>query len=185
MNFAAEYPLQKQIKLCVIKNGVGCVIKSIVAVGLNGEIGSNGKLPWEGTFSEDQQWYMDNTLNAVRIGCSGSIKTIDDEREFYIVSARDITAPGSLGIYNWKTMKPHEILQDVQAKHPDKDVFVVGGVPWYEASAYAVEQLLITRINGSYAHDRAVDLDVLLRNRKCMKSWHGQSTPDLCFEIWE
>ena len=161
------------------------MIKSIVAVGQNGEIGFEGKLPWEGTFIEDQQWYMDNTLDAVRIGCSGSIKTIDDERAFYIVSARDIAAPGSLGIYNWQYMKPHEILEDVQAKHPTKDVFVVGGVPWYEASAYAVEQLLITRINGNYTHDRAINLDILLQNRKCIKSWQGQTTPDLCFEIWE
>ena len=161
------------------------MIKSIVAVGQNGEIGFEGKLPWEGTFIEDQQWYMDNTLNAVRIGCSGSIKTIDDERAFYIVSARNIVAPGSLGIYNWQQMKPHEILADVQARHPDQDVFVVGGVPWYEASAYAVDQLLITRINGSYVHDRAVNLDILLRDRKCIKSWQGQKAPDLCFEIWE
>ena len=161
------------------------MIKSIVAVGQNGEIGFEGKLPWEGTFIEDQQWYMQHTLDAVRIGCSGSIKTIDDERAFYIISSRDIAAPGSLGIYNWQQMTPHEILQDVQAKHPDKDVFVVGGVPWYEASAYAVDQLVVTRINGSFAHDRAVNLDILLQNRRCIKSTPGQTTPDLCFEIWE
>ncbi|MGB0690444.1 MAG: hypothetical protein ACPGOZ_07120, partial [Candidatus Puniceispirillum sp.] len=75
--------------------------------------------------------------------------------------------------------------QDVQDKHPEKDIFVVGGVPWYEASAYAVDQLLVTRINGSFAHDRAVNLDILLQNRSCIKSIPGQTTPDLCFEIWE
>jgi dihydrofolate reductase len=82
-------------------------------------------------------------------------------------------------------MTPHEILQDVQDKHPDKDIFVVGGVPWYEASANAVDQLLITRINGSFAHDRAVNLDILLRNRTCIMSTLGETTPDLRFEIWE
>lgn len=161
------------------------MIKSIIAVGQNGEIGFGGKLPWEGTFIEDQQWYRQNTQNNVRIGCSGSIKTIDDERQFYIVSSRDIEALGSLGIYNWQRMKAHEILQDVQAKHPDKDIFVVGGVSWYESSAYAVEQLLITRINGYYEHDRAVNLDVILRDRICIKSWLGKTTSDLSFEIWE
>ncbi|MDB4599336.1 dihydrofolate reductase [bacterium] len=161
------------------------MIKLIVAVGRNGEIGLEGRLPWEGTFIEDQQWYLNNTLNAVRVGCSGSITTIDDKRAFYIVSARNIVAPGSLGIYNWRLTKPHEILCDVQAKHPTNDVFVVGGVPWYEASAHAVEQLLITRINGSYTHDRAINMDILLQNRKCMKTWEGRTTPDLCFEIWE
>jgi dihydrofolate reductase len=161
------------------------VIKLIVAVGRNGEIGFEGKLPWEGTFIEDQQWYKDNTLNAVRVGCPGSIKTIDDKRAFYIVSARNIVASGSLGVYNWRHMKPHEILIDVQAKHPIKDVFVVGGVQWYEASAYAVEQLLITRINGCYTCDRAVNLDILLQNRECIRTWKGHTTPNLYFEIWE
>ena len=161
------------------------MIKLIVAVGYNGEIGLEGKLPWEGSFVEDQQWYINNTLNAVRVGCSGSIATIDDKRPFYIVSARNIVASGSLGVYNWRQMKPHEILYDVQAKHPAKDVFVVGGVPWYEASANVVEQLLITRINRSYPHDRVINMNVLLQNRKCVKTWEGHTSPDLCFEIWE
>ena len=161
------------------------MIKLIVAVGYNGEIGLEGKLPWEGNFVEDQQWYINNTLNAVRVGCSGSITTIDDKRPFYIVSARNIVASGSLGVYNWRQMKPHEILSDVQAKHPAKDVFVVGGVPWYEASANVVEQLLITRISRSYTHDRAINMDILLQNRKCIKTWEGHTSPDLCFEIWE
>jgi dihydrofolate reductase len=161
------------------------VIKLIVAVGYNGEIGLEGKLPWDGNFVEDQQWYINNTLNAVRVGCSGSITTIDDKRPFYIVSARNIVASGSLGVYNWRQMKPHEILSDVQAKHPAKDVFVVGGVPWYEASANVVEQLLITRISRSYTHDRAINMDILLQNRKCIKTWEGHTSPDLCFEIWE
>lgn len=161
------------------------MIKLIVAVGYNGEIGLEGKLPWDGNFVEDQQWYINNTLNAVRVGCSGSITTIDDKRPFYIVSARNIVASGSLGVYNWRQMKPHEILSDVQAKHPAKDVFVVGGVPWYEASANVVEQLLITRISRSYTHDRAINMDILLQNRKCIKTWEGHTSPDLCFEIWE
>lgn len=161
------------------------MIKLIVAVGCNGEIGLEGKLPWEGKFVEDQQWYINNTLNAVRVGCSGSITTIDDKRPFYVVSARNIVAAGSLGVYNWRQMKPCEILSDVQAKHPARDVFVVGGVPWYEASANVVEQLLITRINRSYTHDRAINMDILLQNRKCMKTWEGHTSPDLCFEIWE
>ena len=101
------------------------MIKLIVAVGRNGEMGLEGRLPWEGTFIEDQQWYLNNTLNAVRVGCSGSITTIDDKRAFYIVSARNIVASGSLGVYNWRQMEPHEILFDVQAKHPTTDVFVV------------------------------------------------------------
>ena len=161
------------------------MIKLIIAVGYNGEIGLEGKLPWDGNFVEDQQWYINNTLNAVRVGCSGSITTIDDKRPFYIVSARNIVASGSLGVYNWRQMKPHEILSDVQAKHPAKDVFVVGGVPWYEASANVVEQLLITRISRSYTHDRAINMDILLQNRKCIKTWEGHTSPDLCFEIWE
>ena len=130
------------------KSGTRYVIKLIVAVGRNGEIGFEGKLPWEGTFIEDQQWYLDNTLSAVRVGCSGSIKTKDDKRAFYIVSARNIVASGSLGIYNWRHMKPHEILMDVQAKHPNTDVFVVGGVRMLATLPFCGDDVFHSHICG-------------------------------------
>ena len=104
------------------------MIFSIVACGSNGEIGLNGVLPWEGKFHEDRAQYLRKTNRNVRVGTRGSIATFEVNRPSYLVSRNSECPLSCSGVYDWTLLSPDHILRDIQARHINRDIFVVGGV---------------------------------------------------------
>ena len=159
------------------------MIGLVVAVGKNGEIGLNGGLPWGKTYWEDEEWYFNLTQKEIRVGCRKAFLSTTDGRPFYVVSSDPTPVPHSLGNYNWRTQDPPSILHDVQKRHPNRDVFVIGGRAWYHSAAPFVERIYITRIDRSFACDVTVDVDLILNGRTCIERRQGEQT-DLCFETY-
>ena len=159
------------------------MIGLVVAVGKNGEIGLNGGLPWGDTYWEDEEWYFGLTQKEIRVGCRKAFLSTTDGRPFYVVSSDPTPVPNSLGNYNWLMHTPSDILQDVQQRHPNRDVFVIGGRAWYHAAAPFVERIYITRINKNFPCDVSIDIDHILKGRTCINQRLG-AQPDLCFETY-
>ena len=159
------------------------MIALVVAVGKNGEIGNKGSLPWGKEYWEDEAFYKGITKNNVRVGCRGAFQTTNDGRKFYVISTKSEPFLHALGIYNWKTHTPSEILHDIQQKHLDKDIFVIGGKEWYHSAAPFVEKIFISRINREFVHDVRIDVGKVLQDRKLIERRQAQH-PDLCFEIY-
>ena len=60
----------------------------------------------------------------------------------------------------------------------------MGGVEWYEASAHVADRILLTRIAKDFDHDRKVDLDLILANRKLESSKVASTHGEVTFETW-
>ncbi len=161
------------------------MIFSILACGKSGEIGKDGKLPWEGRFRKDQQYYLRKTTNQIRVGTRGSIATLNETRPSYFVSRSPEQPEFCLGVFDWTLMSPKQILIEIQKNHPKNDVYVVGGTEWYCSSAYAVDQIFLTRIDQNFEATTYVDLDRLLYNRKLLSKKVVHEAESMTFETWE
>ena len=82
-------------------------------------------------------------------------------------------------------MTPEQILAEIQKNHPNNDVFVVGGKEWNCNSAYAVDQIFLTRIDQNFEATTYVDLDRLLYNRKLLSKEVVHGAESMTFETWE
>ena len=82
-------------------------------------------------------------------------------------------------------MSPEQILTEIQKHHPNNDVYVVGGTEWYCSSAYAVDQIFLTRIDQNFEATTYVDLDRLLYNRKLLSKKVVHEAESMTFETWE
>ncbi len=161
------------------------MIFSILACGKSGEIGKDGKLPWEGRFRKDQQYYLRKTTNQIRVGTRGSIATLNETRPCYFVSRSPEQPEFCLGVFDWTLMSPEQILTEIQKNHPNNDVYVVGGTEFYCRSAYAVDQIFLTLIDHNFEATTYVDLDRLLYNRKLLSEEVVHGAESMTFETWE
>ena len=161
------------------------MIFSILACGKSGEIGKDGKLPWEGKFRKDQQYYLRKTTNQIRVVTRGSIATLNKTRPSYFVSRSAEQPEFCLGVFDWTLMSPEQILTEIQKNHPNNDVYVVGGTEWYCSSAYAVDQIFLTRIDQNFEATTYVDLDRLLYNSKLLSKEVVHGVESMTFETWE
>ena len=75
---------------------------SMLACGQNGEIGLNGKLPWEGQYPEDREFYEGQTELALRIGTRGAIAHFSPNRPCCLISANVQKPKDCIYVYNWK-----------------------------------------------------------------------------------
>ena len=81
-------------------------------------------------------------------------------------------------------MSPEQILTEIQKNHPNNDVYVVGGTECC-SSAYAVDQIFLTRIDQNFEATTYVDLDRLLYNRKLLSKKVVHEAESMTFETWE
>ncbi|MGZ8364781.1 MAG: dihydrofolate reductase [Nitrospira sp.] len=94
----------------------------IAAVGLRGQVGLNGDMPWGRTMKDDLRWFRETTKNSILITGSATAKTL----------------PCPIGhgrtVYVWhRDVNPKELLDFLRAVHPDKDIYVIGGVRTWQA----------------------------------------------------
>ena len=158
---------------------------SILACGLNGEIGLNGKLPWEGQYPEDREFYEGQTRLALRIGTRGAIAHFSPNRPCCLISTNAQKPVDCSFVYNWKELTVEQIFGDIEKRHKFQTKIIVGGVDWYHATASLVDRIYLTRIVKTFKSDRKVDLSIILAGRKKVSSRSVQSNSELTFEIWE
>lgn len=161
------------------------MIFSIVACGSNGEIGLNGVLPWEGKFYEDRAQYLRKTNRNVRVGTRGSIATFEVNRPSYLVSRNSECPIFCTGVYDWASLPADQILCDIQTRHTNRDIFVVGGVQWYESTAHFVDKIYLTRISASFSASSVLNVDHLLKNRSLTRAQKSTEDQLVTYEEWE
>ena len=158
---------------------------SILACGENGEIGLNGRLPWEGQYLEDREFYEGQTELALRIGTRGAIAHFSPNRPCCLISTNARKPRDCSFVYNWKKLSVEQIFADIEERHEFQTKVIVGGVEWYHATARFVDRIYLTQIGKSFKSDRKVDLSIILANRKRISSRSARHNSELIFEIWE
>ncbi len=118
-------------------------VRSMCAIGMSGQLGLNGELPWEGDprpeFKADVARFFDMTRGHVLIA---GPKTIGAVPEF---ARRDRTL-----MVIRSSMKPEEVL----AKFEGRVVFVGGGPPVWDVYARFIQHWDITRLPYDGPADR-------------------------------
>jgi dihydrofolate reductase len=130
------------------------MINAIFAVDFNGGMGFNGSLPWPHN-AEDLQHFK--TLTTGQVVVCGR-KTWDDpkmpkplpNRTVYVATHRPVTyaMPFSGDI--------KEKLLAIEQQHPDKKIFVIGGVELLQESRPLLDRIYVTHIKGSYRSDTRI-----------------------------
>jgi dihydromethanopterin reductase len=121
-------------------------IRSMCAIGLRGQLGLNGKLPWEGAtgpeFIADVARFFDATRGHVLISGPRTRASIPEfaYRDRTIVEIRSIMAP-----------------KDVLARFPDRVIYVGGGPAVWTAYAPYIQHWDITRLPYDGPADRYFD----------------------------
>lgn len=158
---------------------------SILACGLHGEIGLDGKLPWEGQYPEDREFYECKTELAMRIGTRGAVANFSPNRPCCLISANLQKPKDCVYVYNWKKLSVEQIFADIEGRSDFQKKIIVGGVKWYHATASFVDRIYLTRIGKSFNSDRKVDLSIILADRKKISSRPARHNSELIFETWE
>jgi dihydromethanopterin reductase len=121
-------------------------IRSMCAIGLRGQLGLNGKLPWEGAtgpeFIADVARFFDATRGHVLISGPRTRASIPEfaYRDRTIVEIRSGMAP-----------------KDVLARFPDRVIYVGGGPAVWTAYAPYIQHWDITRLPYDGPADRYFD----------------------------
>jgi dihydrofolate reductase len=116
-------------------------------------IGFKGKLPWP-RIHEDMEWFRDKTMNQVVVMGSNTWRSIGSKpltnRMNYVLSRTDV---GSETIYIESLIDVPSRLRDLERKHPDKEIFVIGGAKIYEVSLISAHRIYETYIKKAYEAD--------------------------------
>lgn len=127
------------------------MINAIFAVDFNGGMGLNGTLPWPHNAEDLANFKRITDGHVVVMGR----KTWDDpkmpkplpNRTVYVATHRPVAyaTPFSGDIA--------DKLLDIERAHPDKTIFVIGGVDVIEAGKNLYDRVYCTHIKGSYRAD--------------------------------
>lgn len=121
-------------------------VRAVIAIGLQGQFGLNGHLPWEGNrdraFVEDVERFFDLTRGHVIIMGPRTYASVPDwahqDREFVTIRSSE---------------RPEEVL----ARYPGRVVFIGGGPVVYEAYAPFIRLWDINRLPYEGEADRWFD----------------------------
>jgi dihydromethanopterin reductase len=127
-------------------------VRAVIAIGLQGQFGLHGRLPWEGNpdklFVEDVERFFELTRGHVIIMGPRTYESVPgwahQDREFV-------------------TIRSHEPPEEVLARYPDRIVFIGGGPPVYEAYAPFIRLWDINRLPYEGEADRWFDPRWLLK----------------------
>ena len=121
-------------------------VRAMCAIGLRGQLGLDGRLPWEGNkgreFMEDVARFFDVTRGHVIVAGPATIASIPafayEDRTIHEIRSSD---------------RPAEVL----ARFPDRVVYVGGGPPVWQAYAPFIRHWDITRLPYDGEADRWFD----------------------------
>lgn len=127
------------------------MINLIAAVGLNGEIGHKGKIPWlddpriEAVVRDDLGWFARQTEGGVLVVGSATY------REMLEMGFQ----PGTRDVWRWNGTEPARFfLEQLQQELPGRDVWICGGAHTYRAFMPFVQRYYISRIPWTGEADR-------------------------------
>ena len=127
-------------------------VRAMLAIGQHGQLGLNGRLPWEGNtdpeYVADVQRFFDVTRGHVLLSGPRTKESIPD----FVYHDRTIHE-----IRSW--MQPEEVI----ARFPGRAIFIGGGPPVWAAYAHLIRHWDITRLPydgeaGRYFHPNWITL---------------------------
>lgn len=160
------------------------MIAFVWAQDANGIIGKDGKLPWH--LKDDLQYFKKRTLNQIVVmgrktfaGMGGRPLT----KRTNVVLTRNVayTASGATVLHS------REEVLAFAAKHPDRDLMIIGGGQVFKLFMDDVDTLYVTRIRGEFAGDTTMP-DVPWDKFELIDSEHvAMADPQLVhdFETWQ
>ena len=161
------------------------MIKAIMAVDEKGGISRGKSMPWPKN-SIDLKWFKENTLNNIVImgrktwedpfmptPLKYRINVLITNKDKQLIKGADYYLSGNI----------NNQIQDIQLKHMDKDIFIIGGSEIIESTSKLIEQFYLTRIYGNYNCEKFIDVSLIENNLNMIKKIDGDSTCH--FEIWE
>jgi dihydromethanopterin reductase len=121
-------------------------VRAMCAIGLRGQLGLNGRLPWEGNkepeYVADVQRFFDMTRGHVLIAGPRTVESVPA----WAHAHRTIQA-----------IRSHEKPEDVLARFPGRVVFIGGGPSVWESYAHLISHWDITRLPYDGPADRYLD----------------------------
>tara|TARA_B100000886_G_scaffold251948_2_gene177886 strand:- start:19 stop:507 length:489 start_codon:yes stop_codon:yes gene_type:complete len=161
------------------------MIKGIMAVDDKGGISRGKSMPWPKN-SLDLQWFKKNTLNCVVVM---GRKTWEDpfmptplkSRVNILITKNDSNFfPGADNYINKDVNKQ---IHELQKKHIDKDIFIIGGSEIIKLTIDIIQEFYLTRIYGNYNCEKFLDISMITHNMELIKKIEGDNTCH--FEIWK
>jgi dihydrofolate reductase len=158
------------------------MINAIFAVDFNGGMGFNGTLPWPHN-AEDLQQFKNLTTGHVVV-CGR--KTWDDpkmpkplpNRTVYVATHRPVSYAQPFG----GDIKQKVL--DIESAHPDKKIFVIGGVEILEATRSLLDRVYVTHIKGAYRSDTRIHVKEFLTGFRPVRAQVSQDCQST-FTVYE
>lgn len=146
------------------------MISAIFSVDQVGGIGHNGTLPWP-HHSEDMAWFRELTTNQVVLM---GRKTWDDpkmpkplpNRTNYVLTSSSLKQPLAVTLGG----DPLAQLQSLAAKHPDKNIFVIGGANLIETCKPLLDFVYVTYRRGNHRCDTRINMYDFLVGMRAISS---------------
>ena len=156
------------------------MIRAILACEEQGGVGKNGQLPWP-HIPRDFQWFMDQTFGHVIVM---GRTTWDDpqlghpmpDRISYVVTSRPESCPAAHGHLSADLLESIVALQDM---HPEKTIWIIGGVHLITQTLSVIDQFVLSRIPGQYDCDRFLPMEELNQWKIVWQEAH----PEVIFQI--
>lgn len=127
------------------------MINLIAAVGINGEIGYRGKIPWlddpniVNQVKADLGWFAKQTEGGILVVGAATY------REMMTLGFQ----PGSRDVWSWNGVEPPRVfIAQIEDQFPDRDIWICGGAHTYKAFMPYVQRHYISRIPWEGRADR-------------------------------
>jgi dihydrofolate reductase len=126
-------------------------INAILAMDEYMGIGFENGLPWP-TNKKDMAWFSDNTRGHVVVMGRKTWESLGSHplpnRINIVVSSQDVEGPDAVLSGDMGT-----ILQQLENRHPDLHIWVIGGADIYRQALPHCDKIYVTRIKGVYRCD--------------------------------
>lgn len=163
------------------------LIEMIYATAANHIIGCEGQLPW-GYIKSDMDWFKEKTNGKVIVMGRRTWESIGKKlpnRINVVLSSHEIEGP-DLVLYEEEIKN---IIPQIQAKYPDKDIIFIGGRTIYVQAIFLCDRIHITTIQAEAEGDTVFDCRqmCLLAYRRIYERTVPEThvSPGLVFETFE
>ena len=120
----------------------------IAAVGKNGEIGANGKLPWP-NIPDDMRNFREKTRGHTVIMGRKTFESIGrplpDRTNIVVSRDKNYQAPGCVTV--------HSVEQALMKTITEDETFIIGGAEIYSNAMQYVDKMYLTMVDGKFTAD--------------------------------
>ena len=158
------------------------MINAIFAADSLGGIGKNGSLPWPKN-SEDLRWFKQHTFGHIVVMGGNTWRDPLMPKPLpgrinVVVTSQTVDTEGVI-VYNNDYKRR---LLDLQAQHPDKNIYIIGGTSLFNDARELIERVILTRFTDSYDCDVNMDLDSYLEGFELIEQTAKDSG---IYQIWK